>query len=91
MAGAACKVVINHGLAAATVAVERILIDPNVHGGRVPEKERGELIQRLADCDLALYSGGKMPAGGVAGIMVELEEKWGVLSPEIWEVFKRPE
>lgn len=91
MAGAACKVVINQGMIAMTRAVERILINPAVHGDRIPDKERLELIQRLADCDIAVYSGGTLPEGGVAGILVELEEKWKVVTPEVWEIYRKPE
>lgn len=89
MAGAACKVVINNGLRAMIDSAERILIDPDVHQGRIPEKERCGLIQRLADVDLATYSGKGMPEGGAAGILVALE-RWGVVTAEVWEVFKRP-
>ena len=90
MAGAACKVVIDQGLAALISAIERILLDPDVHGGRIPEQDRLDLIQRLADCDLAIYSGGPVPAGGVAGILMDLE-KWGVVTPEVWEIYRKPE
>lgn len=89
MAGAACKVIINQGLRGLIEGIERVLIDPAVHQDRIPEKEREELIQRLADVDLASYSGQGMPEGGAAGILLALE-KWNVVTPEVWEVFKRP-
>lgn len=91
MAGAACKVVINNGLQALTRSVERILTDPDIHMERVPEEERLLLIQRLADCDLATYSTEKhMPDGGVAAILKRLE-KWGVVTAEVWEIYRRPD
>lgn len=90
MAGAACKVVINQIIRAIVAAVERILLDPDVHTGRLTDAERALYIQRLADLDLATYTGAPMPRGGVAGILVELE-KHGIVTDEVWQILRRPE
>ena len=89
MAGPACKVVIDHGLHAAMSAAERILIDPSVHMDRIPEEARMGLIQMLAEVAIAAYQGGRVPHGGVAGILVMLEQ-YGIVTAEVWSIFRRP-
>lgn len=83
---AACKVVINGGLRAFSEALERILTDPDINGGKIPDGIRYDLIDRQARCDIALMHGGEMPEGGLVGIARELE-KCDVLSPDIWSVY----
>lgn len=90
MAGPACKIVINMGIKALTEAIERILIDPDVHQERIPTTARLDLIQRLADIDLGVYAGDGIPQGGLSGILLELE-KYHVVTPEVWEIYKRPQ
>jgi hypothetical protein len=92
MAGAACKVIINMGVKALTEAVERILIDPNVHQNRLPETIRMELIQRLADNDIIAYKGDSEPSInslGVSGIVIELQ-RYGLVTDEVWQVYNLP-
>lgn len=89
MAGAACKVVINNGLRGLIDGVEKVLLDPDIHAGRLPEPTRLDLVQRLADVDLGAYSGRALPAGGIAGILLALE-KHGLVTDEVWEIFRRP-
>lgn len=98
MAGPACKVIINnqtHGLSA---ALETILTNSDIYGvcQKLTDTKRLELLQRLADIDLAAYSGNPMewsgnpmPAGGLAGIVVELEEV-GLVTAEVWEILRKP-
>jgi len=87
MAKAACKIIINGGYIAASQSLEKILMHPLVRGVMIPEEYADQLIQRMADIDLAAYSGGKVPEGGLVGIMKELEEK-GVFTPEIWWIYR---
>jgi len=58
---------------------------PLVRGVMIHEEHADQLIQRMADIDIAAYQGGKVPDGGLVGIMKELEEK-GVLTAEIWNI-----
>lgn len=92
MAKAACKVIINGTMQALVTGIEKILTTPAIHQDLIPTDERNALIQRLADVDLAAYSGdgGLLPAGGAAGILVDLEG-YGLISPEVWNVLRRPE
>lgn len=90
MAGPACKVVIDSLLGALASAIERVLLDPDVHMGRIPETDRLDLVQRLADIELAAWSGSDMPHGGVSGLLLALE-KHKVVTAEIWEILRRPE
>lgn len=89
MAREACKIIINNGVKALMESLERILIDKDVYLGRLPEEVRLKLIQRLADIDLGSYRG-SYPTGGLASIVTELE-KYDLVTPEVWEVYKRPE
>lgn len=90
MSRQACKIIINGGLRALSEALEEILTNPNINGGKIPDGIRYDLIDRQARCDIALMHGGEMPEGGLVGIAKELEN-CGVLSPDIWSVFaERP-
>lgn len=92
MAGPACKVIINnqtHGLSA---ALETILTDPDIYtccGDKLTEDKRLRLLQRLADVDLAAYDGSEAPKGGLAGIVLELQEV-GLVTAEVWQVLRNP-
>lgn len=89
MAGGACKLLINGGIGALTKGLEIILTNPAINMGKIPDRERKEMIQRLADCDIAAYTGGEMPKGGVSGIALELQ-RYDLLSDDIWEIYARP-
>lgn len=90
MAKAACKIIINGGYIAASQSLEKILMHPLVRGVMISSEHADLLIQRMADIDIAAYSGGVVPEGGLVGIMRELEEE-GVFTPEIWNIYGRPE
>lgn len=89
VAGAACKVIINNGLRAVSESLETVLMSPLVRGPMISEEKCGDYIQRLADIDIAAYSGKDLPHGGLAGIMLDLEAE-GVFTAEIWQVFHKP-
>jgi len=90
MAGAACKIIINMMLAAITKGLEQVLMSPLVRDEMLSAEKCGVLIQRLADIDLAVYGGGRMPAGGLAAVLLELERE-GVLTEEVWEILRKPD
>lgn len=92
MARAACKVIINGTLAALVESIETVLTSPWIHQDKIPTEERIALIQRLADVDLASYTGDRalLPDGGVAGILVDLQN-YGLVSEEVWVILRRPE
>lgn len=90
MAGAACKVIINMLLRALIQAVESILLNANINQGKIPEPIRLSLVQRLADIDLATYTGDFMPSGGVRGIVREME-KYGLVTDEVWQILNNLE
>lgn len=90
MAGAACKVIINNGVQGLIKAIETVLTDSNIHQDRIPYEDRMVLIQKLADVDLASYSECvQAPTGGVAGILLQLE-KYGLVTDEVWQVYRKP-
>lgn len=89
MAGAACKVIINQLMAGLAGSIERILIDPNVNMGLIPEADRKRLIQDLANIDIQSYNGGISPGTSLSSILIELESH-GLISPDVWAVLRRP-
>ena len=90
MARAACKVIINNGFLAIATSLERILTEPNLNGGKIPDDVRYRLLQNLADLDTTHYWGVAKFAGSTGtslrDIMKELETL-GVLSPDIWKIY----
>jgi hypothetical protein len=90
MAKAACKVIINNGLKAISTSLETILLHPLVRDKMLAAEKCDELIQCMADIDIATYQGRPIPHGGLIGIMKQLESA-GVFTAEIWEVFAKPE
>lgn len=89
MGGPACKVVINGGIGALSQSLERILTDPNLNGGKIPEEMRLRLIQDFADLDNCTYDGkGRGSACSLIGIMEELESV-GVLTSDVWRVYNK--
>lgn len=90
MAGRYCKIILNGGFAAASAAVETVLLDLEKTGSElISERQCANLIQRLADIDLAAYHGAPPPPGGLVGIMKELVTA-GVFTDEIWGIFTEP-
>lgn len=90
MAGAACKVVINQGLIALSNSLETILTNPDLSGGLIPESARREMLQNMADLDIATYTGSKSRAAtNLQEIMKRLEEV-GVLSADVWKIYAAP-
>lgn len=85
MAGPACKAIINSGLAALTKALERVLTDPNLNGGKIEEAERRAMIQQMADIDRVVMHGGTVEMS-LVDIMRRLEAI-GVLSADVWEIY----
>lgn len=90
MAGAACKVIINMFMRALISAVEMILLNPNINQGKIPEADRLMLIQRLADIDIAAYTGDFMPSGGVRGIVRQMQ-KYDLVTDEVWVLLNNVE
>lgn len=92
MAAAACKIIINNGLQALMQGLEKILLDPDIYGSfDLPELDRLELVQRLADCDLAVYTGNAslLPEKGLSGVLADLQAH-GLVTDEVWTVFQKP-
>lgn len=89
MAGAACKVIINNGVRALTTSLEQILITMPLDG-LLSEKDRKEMIQELADVDIASYSGGSgvAPSASLISIMERLQSL-GILSDDVWQIYQR--
>lgn len=93
MGGVVCKQVIDQGVWGLSESLRVALTDPNLYGMAtppIPEKVRTGLIDRLSKIDVAAYTGDEMPAYGLGGIMVQLED-YGLISPDVWEIFVRPE
>lgn len=90
MARTYCKIIIDEALMALMRSLERILIDPDIHMGKIPDDKRRELIQRMADIDIAAYGQGPMPDGGLGGILLELESM-GLVTDDVWKIYARPE
>lgn len=89
MSGPACKIILNGGVWGLSDGIRQILTDPNINMGFVPEKIRKGLLDRLARIDVAAMTGGQVPVYGLGGIMVQLED-YGLISPDVWEIFVRP-
>lgn len=89
MAREVCKIIINNGLQALARSVEKSLVTPGIYKGRIDEEKRLDLLQRMADIDLAAYYGGEVPLGGYSGIMIELEA-CGLVTAEVWKLYARP-
>jgi len=90
--GPACKIILNDGVGGLSKSLERVLMSPLVRDVMYPASECDKLIERLAKIDLAAYDphANEMPAGGLSGILLELETG-GVFTSEIWQFFKRPD
>lgn len=91
MAGPRCKAILNGIVGGLTKALETVLISDQLMEG-VDETVRQDWLQRLASCDMAVYSGevGMLPEGGLAGIVLEME-KHKLVTDEVWYVLRKPE
>lgn len=88
MAGAACKVIIDNGIRGLSQSLETVLMSPLVRDRMLPSRECDQMIQYLADIDIATYEGLQVPYGGLRGVMMKLESA-GVLTDEVWKVFNK--
>lgn len=87
MSGVRCKIIIDGGFAAAQAALlEALRMDSTVEA--LGKEKHAELVQAMADWDIAHYHGGTIK-GGLAWVMEELEAA-GVYSPDVFEIFARP-
>lgn len=89
MAGAACKVIINGGLSALMSGLERILTNPDLHGGRLSQDECREMLDRMANLDTRHYSGSfdvTAANDSLRDIMCDLQRK-EVLSDDVWLIY----
>lgn len=92
MAGRICKIILNDGRQALADSLEEILLDPSiVEEFSLPETKRQELIQAMANIDIASMNGDTalLPAKGLLGIVVELEA-YGLVTDEVWKIYARP-
>lgn len=90
MARVYCKIIINEGLMALMRSLEKILTDPDIHMGLIPDEKRRSMVDRMAKIDIASYGKGPMPEGGLGGILLELEDL-GFITPDVWQIYARPE
>lgn len=97
MAGAACKVIINQMTQALSSALETILTDPNINGGLIPEEDRLNMIQALANNDLVSFAGPDSVTvnrgdedASLLRIVLRLES-YGLISPDVWVILPKPE
>lgn len=96
MSRAACKIIIDNGVWGLSESLREILTDPDIHGICIPgfkpisENVRMGLLDKLSKIDVAAYTGGEVPAYGLGGILVQLEEDYGLVSSDVWRIFVRP-
>lgn len=92
MGGVVCKQVIDQGVWGLSESIRKALTDPDLYGlaqPAIPDWIRKGLIDKLTKIDVAAYTGGQVPVYGLGGIMVQLED-YGLISPDVWQVFVRP-
>ena len=85
-----CKLILDNGVWGLSESIRQALTYPDMHQNAIPEKIRLTLLDRLAKIDVAAYTGEDMPVGGLAGILVEMEQYEGMVSEDVWKVFVRP-
>ena len=90
MGGVVCKQVIDEGVWGLSESLRKTLTEKELHQDLIPNKIRVGLIDKLAKIDTVVYTGGKVPVYGLAGIMIQLED-YGLISPDVWKVFARPQ
>jgi len=89
MSRQACKIIIDGGVWGLSESLRQILTEPALNRGKIPDENRINLLDKLVKIDTAAYRGGEVPGYGLAGIMIQLED-YGLVSPDVWEVFARP-
>lgn len=90
MGGAACvKQIINNGYRAASQSVEETLRDPAVRDVLLPAAKCDELLLVMVEIDRASYLGGKVPEGGLAGVIKTLVSE-GVYTEDVWVLYAAP-
>ena len=89
MSRTVCKIIIDEGVWGLSESLRQTLTDPDLNLGLIPEKIRFGLLDKLSKIDVAVYAGGRVPAYGLCGIMVQLED-YGLISNDVWKVFARP-
>lgn len=90
MSGQVCKIIIDNGVWGLSESLRQILTDPNLNLGKIPDRIRMGMIDKLSRIDVAAYTGGEVPVYGLGGIMVQLEEDYGLITEDVWKVFVRP-
>lgn len=78
-----CKIIINEGIRALSMALERILTSPDVMTALGPVKS-DDYIKRLQEVDLVAYCGG-VGNGGLKGIVSDLVRD-GILHADVWKL-----
>lgn len=91
MSGPRCKIIINGIVQGLIGALEDVLTD-GLLMLEVDVKKKDDWLQRLANCDLAVYDGNGrlLPDGGLCGIVLEME-KAGLVTDEVWYVLRHPD
>lgn len=88
MARAACKIIINSMFAAAVASLERVVIQ--WRGSELlPESVADRMIQHMADCDNAAWTGEGIPAGGYSIVASSLHRR-GLLSDDVFVILRLP-
>lgn len=95
MSGPVCKVIINDMTRALSQSLEKILIDPSINGGKIPEADRLAMIQDLANIDLCAFAGADSITVGVNPPSTMLEmvarlDSYGLISPDVWVILPAP-
>lgn len=90
MSGPRCKIILNGIVQGLIKALEDVLTDSMLML-EVDVKKKDDWLQRLANCDLAVYDGNNelLPEGGLCQIVLEME-KAGLVTSEIWYVLRHP-
>lgn len=81
MAGAACKIIIDHMRTAIADSLHEVVV--RERGTRLKEEHADSLLQRLADIDNAAYTGRALPDGGLLGVAKELTD-CGIFDKDVW-------
>lgn len=90
MSGPRCKIILNGIVQGLIKALEEVLTDGMLML-EVDVYKRNDWLQRLANCDLAVYDGNDklLPEGGLCQIVLEME-KAGLVTNEVWYVLRHP-
>lgn len=92
MAGQVCKIIINNLIRGLILSLEEILFNESLcEKFGMCDSDRLSYIQKMANIDLAVYSGDrdKLPEGGLCGIVREMQEKYGMITDEVWVLYNR--